>query len=853
MVGGVYDTVATLCPACGTPNDAEPYVCPACRLDLRSAEADEFRALIGRLGELDRELWETGQRRQEAAAELGQRRWAVTSGAQWTQPWAAAPSSGSWPHAFPSSRGAPAAPEWSVDRVRSILLWVGAALLTVSALTFTTVAWTHLDNGGRALLLAAVTALCVGGALALRRRLPATAEAFTALSIALAVIDWQALRRAGVTAGISATASWAVGSLVVSAFAFALGDAVGKRVTHVANAILVPLAVVLAVSTMAGAAWSFALGYALIAGGVAYLRQWLRGRVDDRFVRFVLMAYTVVLWWLAMILALVAAVQSDTLAQALVPASVMLALELAPVALLRGAVAPRDFARLATLVCGLVLGALVVVVSNSFGPQWMVAWATVVAAAAVVVAPSLPQRWTKPAWVAGCGFGAVGLAYGTNAALNATFGPLAWLRDPWRGSLATTARAVFAGPRPTGEWPFGWPAVAALVATGLAVAAVATETRRRRALVSASFGLGVVAAITVLVACLTPVVAGASVGLSCAIATVLFSLCIGSAALLDRSRPQLATAVLHVAILPALAATGWAASTRTASIVVLGVACVVALFATAVAVSQPTRVALGALSGAVVITLVGVATAAAGTSAAAAGFAIVLAAGGAVVAGVHGRWRAPEGIALEVVGAGALVVGASLAAQQAAWFAGAATVIVPLLLIAALRRERIAVYSIAAGAASVGATWAWLATAHVTIVEAYTAPAAALALGVGMFEWRRGPARSWFALGPAIVLGLGPTLVLGIGRDDTPRTIVAAAMAFAIVALGAWKRLQAPLVLASVALVALAADTFGPAVARLPRWLPTAVVGLLLMWIGATFETRRERAKRATETLLHFG
>ena len=851
MVGGVYDTVATLCPACGTPSDAEPYVCLACRLDLRSAEADELRALIGRLGELDRELWETGQQRQQVAAELGQRRWTVTSGGQWTQPWAAAPSA-SWPHAFPSSRGASPAPEWSVDRVRSILLWVGAALLAASALTFTTVAWTRLDNGGRALLLAAVTALCVGGALGLRRRLPATAEAFTALSIALAVIDWQALRRAGVTAGISGTSSWAVGSLVVSAFAFALGSAVGKRVTRIANAILVPLAVVLAVSTVAGAAWSFALGYALIAGGVAFVRLWLRGRVDDRIVRFVLMVYAVALWSIASTLVLVAAVQSDTLAQALVPALVLLTLELAPVALLRGAAAPRDFARLATLVCGLVLGALVVVVSNSFGPQGMVAWATV-AAAAIVVAPSLPQRWTKPAWVAGCGFGAVGLAYGTNAALNATFGPLAWLRDPWQGSLATSARAVFAGPRPTGEWPFGWPSVAALVATGLAVAAVATPTRRRRALVSVSFGLGVVAAITVLVACLVPVVAGASVGVSCAVATVMFGLSIGSAALLDRSRPQLATAVLPVAILPALAATGWAASTQTASIVVLGVACVVALVATAVAVSQPMRVALGALSGAAVITLVGVATAAAGTSAGAAGFAIVLAAGAAVVAGVHGWWRAPEGVALEVVGAGAFVVGASIAAQEAAWFAGAATVIVPLLLVAALRRERVAVYSIAAGAASVGATWAWLAAAHVTIVEAYTAPAAAMALGVGVVEWRRGPARSWFALGPAIVLALGPTLVLGIGRDDTPRTIVAAAMAFAIVALGAWQRLQAPLVLASVALVALAADTFGPAVARLPRWLPTAVVGLLLMWIGATFETRRERAKRATESLLQFG
>ena len=38
--------------------------------------------------------------------------------------------------------------EWSVDRVRSVLLWVGAALLAASALTFVAVAWSHLGESG---------------------------------------------------------------------------------------------------------------------------------------------------------------------------------------------------------------------------------------------------------------------------------------------------------------------------------------------------------------------------------------------------------------------------------------------------------------------------------------------------------------------------------------------------------------------------------------------------------------------------------------------------------------------------------------------------------------------------------
>ncbi len=839
-----------LCPACGAAgNDGADASCPWCGLDPRGPEAEELRRLTGQLGELDRELWEIGERRRQLAAQLGNRKWVATGGA--LPPHPSGPAQGPWPHPYPTQ--SPRSPEWSVDRVRSVLLWVGAALLTASALTFTTVAWAHLGDGGRALLLAGVTALCVGGALGLRRRLPATAEAFTALSIALALIDWQALRRAGMTAGMSATASWALGSLVVSTFAFALGNAVGKRTSRVAIAMLVPLALELAVATVAGAVWSFALGFSLISGAVALAWRRLRERSEDGPARVALMAHTIATWSIAAILAMIATVQAHTFVQSLVPAAVVLTLALAPIALLRRDTAPGVFDALATLVCALVSGALVVVASTTLGPQGMLAWATAVASAAIVIAPSLPRRWTNPACSAGILFGVAGFAYGTIAALTAIFGPLAWLNDAWHGSLATPARAVFAGLHTSAAWSFGGPSVVALVSSAVAIAAVAVPTRRRLALVSATRALGTIATIAALAACLVPVVAGASVGVACATATgVLSALLVGGAAL-DRSRPRLAVAVLPVAILPAIAATGWAALTSTASIVVLAVGCVVGVFATAVAASHPTRTALGAFSGATAITLAGVATAASGTSPATAGFAIALAAGGILLAGVHGPWRASEGAALEAVGAAGFVVGASIAAQRTSWLAGTLTVIVPMLLIAALRRDRTVVYSVAAGAAAVGTTWAWLAAAHVTIVEAYTAPAAAITLAVGLLVWRRGPARSWLALGPAIVLGVGPTLLFGIAHDDTARTLIAAVMAFAIVALGAWKQLQAPLVLGSVALVTLAVDTFGPEVARLPRWLPPAVTGLLLMWIGATFETRRDRAKRATQTLLHFG
>jgi hypothetical protein len=138
-------------------------------------------------------------------------------------------------------------------------------------------------------------------------------------------------------------------------------------------------------------------------------------------------------------------------------------------------------------------------------------------------------------------------------------------------------------------------------------------------------------------------------------------------------------------------------------------------------------------------------------------------------------------------------------------------------------------------------------------VEAYSLPAAAVALGAGLIGWRRGPGRSWLTLGPAIVIGLGPTLVLAIRDNDPVRSIVVAAIAVAVVGLGAWQRLQAPLVLGSASLLILAIDTFGPAAARMPRWVPLAIAGVLLMSVGARFERSREAARRASRTFQHFG
>ncbi len=99
--------------------------------------------------------------------------------------------------------------EWSGARVRALLLWLGAALLGISAITFTAVAWSRLGDGGRAALLLAATAAVTALALALRRRLPMTAEAFVGLAIVLALVDVYALRRAGLAAAMPWQVWWA--------------------------------------------------------------------------------------------------------------------------------------------------------------------------------------------------------------------------------------------------------------------------------------------------------------------------------------------------------------------------------------------------------------------------------------------------------------------------------------------------------------------------------------------------------------------------------------------------------------------------------------------------------------------
>ena len=416
-----------------------------------------------------------------------------------------------------------------------------------------------------------------------------------------------------------------------------------------------------------------------------------------------------------------------------------------------------------------------------------------------------------------------------------------WFRDAWEGSLDRVARTIYAGARTEKPFAAGWPAVWSLSAATPALAVIAIRTRRY---------VGAPIAVAVLALCLVPVVAGATALTAMIIAISMVCTLLLAAALLDRVGQRSRYPCSRAFAAPPAA--GYAAMTRDASVAVLAVTALAAVIATVFAASDLVRAVIAATAAVLVSALAGVWTAASGTQAAAAGFAAALTAGVIVACGAHIRARVAAGIAVEISGCAAFVVGLAIAAQSVPWLAGLLTAVVPLLLVAALAPERAKAYGSLAAVAALGASWAWLGAAHVVVVEAYTVPAAVVALGAGLLARRAAPRSCSLFRSCARWVGIGLDTCAQT-NDDIAHCQKCAVIAFVVVVFGAWKRLQAPLVLGALVLLVLAIDTFGPAAARLPEWVPLATIGVLLMWIGATFERRREGARRATDRLLQFG
>ncbi|GIE86802.1 SCO7613 C-terminal domain-containing membrane protein [Actinoplanes regularis] len=135
--------------------------------------------------------------------------------------------------------------------------------------------------------------------------------------------------------------------------------------------------------------------------------------------------------------------------------------------------------------------------------------------------------------------------------------------------------------------------------------------------------------------------------------------------------------------------------------------------------------------------------------------------------------------------------------------------------------------------------WLFIALAEVALPEAYTLPFAALALAVGVVEAHHRPElSSWAAYGPALLAAFVPTIALvltGGGQEDIREVLLLLGGVITLI-IGSRIRQQAPVLVGAVATVVAALKFVfslgGP-------WLMLVPVGVVLIFLGATSESRR--------------
>ncbi|MEU6702876.1 SCO7613 C-terminal domain-containing membrane protein [Streptomyces wuyuanensis] len=796
------------------------------------------------------------------------------------------------------------AAETSPPSAQNVLLTLGGILLTVAAVAFTLVSWGHMGIGGRALVLGAVTVTALGTPfLLLRRRLVSTAESVAALGLVLTVLDAYALRRA-VLPSTDALAYTAVAAAVLAAVWAAYGHAVGGLrlplpAAVVAGQLPLPLWALAAGDGVEVTAWA-----TLATAGLDVVIALTARRAA---VRALAVAGAVTAGGWSLLTGAWLSVSADSPAASVEPALLLLAAG----ALAVGAAwrAPAAAAATATAGALAAVAAAGGVLRTVVPADWAVpAYLLCAAALLTAVRVRMPRGVLTGLGVAsGLVHGAAAL-WAAPVVLLALTGPAATLEDVWGGApvrdvvlpgaatapvvLAAVAVTLWAAPRflPAAQPPrpavecgvlvLVWSAVVAApvalslplgptLAVQLAATAAALATAARPSLVAA---LLPTAAEAKGEAGAQPRPAGPLTGSTrdghdAAESSGGPAVAAGpgdtpgeehtsapprSAA----GAPDPVRALAGTALACGLASAAGAAllglASRPATFTALGVLVVVTA-AAAVAARGLVRIVVACAAVVGTTGLVAAAGAAAELPGHRVGLALLAVPAAAALLGAR-LGRHPVAAAVEATAAATVPIAVALAVPHPPTLALVLALAGVVAAGTAVRAERRPLAGYAAAVLFVTATWVRLAASGVDVPEAYTLPVSVPALAVGALRRRRDPsASSWAAYGPGLAATLAPSLLAAWGDTDWPRPLLLGIAALGVTLAGARLRLRAPLVLGGLTLALDALHELAPYVVQvvdaLPRWLPPALAGLLLLAVGATYEQRLRDARRLRETL----
>ncbi|MFB4275821.1 SCO7613 C-terminal domain-containing membrane protein [Nonomuraea sp. MTCD27] len=754
--------------------------------------------------------------------------------------------------------------EVSPGAAKNVLLILGGLLLTVAAVVFTVVSWGRLGMGGRAAVLAGFTALVMLAPVVLtRRRLNATAETVAGFAVALLLLDGYATRQVGLlgvdgldvlhyTAGVLGLTA-----LILVAYA---------RVTRLRGP--APVAVVLAqpVLPLLGsewpATWLVAMLVVTAALDVALVRY---GRGTVRVTAALAGSGVATL---ALLVGAPYALGSPSVGQALVRS-----VPLAALALLGGLVTwllvrpgkaqGEIWAGAVTIGTALALiavpAALAQPALDGPGTDWRSLAYLVPALAVVLGAARLPWRRVRLAGMATGGLVALVTVLTLLPRLVATLAaPFAWLDVLWTGTWDGRRWQPFE----MVAWPADVVALGAVAASLLVMAVCGTGGSPLKAAdVRGTGGRSMQAA----------VVRGAG-GWSLKAADVR-------------------------------GAGGWPVQAAAAGALVSG-AVMVAVFPQAFAMPYPAAVAVqvvaavaaavGAALGRAPWWAVACALVAGPASVRAAAYAFgsepatlivlpILAVAAAVVALVARLRKLRNwglGFAALFLGLEAVAVGFSLGMRVLVAASVGFAVAGVLVLLMSLRAGsagrggvnatagRGGVNAPAGGGGVKGlrysgavllllASWLRLGADEVTVVEAYTVPCSLALLVSGWWRRRGAPVPSWAAYGAGLSFTMLPSLVAVYADTEWRRSLALGVLALAVLFAGARFRLQAPTAIGAVVVAGVAVRELAPYVSEMllmvPRWVPIAVGGLLLVVVGATYEARMRDLRRLRDTLTAMG